>query len=106
MSNDNLSKSQVENPSISIVSSTSFVSEEESKSDEIEYAVNYNENMAADSESVPALVLINGAHKDGGFRVVPAEDRTNRSAEMFCILWKDSDDVECSDPKTVFLGNE
>ena len=82
------------------------MSEEESKSDEIEYAVNYNENMAADSESVPALVLINGAHKDGWFRVVPAEDRTNRSAEMFCILWKDSDDVECNDPKTVFLGNE
>ena len=87
------------------MSSTSF-DEEESKSEEIEYPVSYNENMAADSESVPALVLINGAHKDGGFRVVPAEDRTNRSAEMFCTLWKDSEDVEFNDPKTVWLGNE
>ena len=104
----NQQNTQASNPSISIGTSESLIDDsiEESKSEEIEYSVNYNENMAADSESVPALVLINGAHKDGGFRVVPAEDRSNRSAEMFCILWKDSDDVECFDPKTVMLGNE
>ena len=90
---------------MSIVSTTSL-DNSNSTSEEIEYAVNYNENMAPDSESVPALVLVNGAHADGGFRVVPAEDRSNRSAEMFCILWKDSDDVECNDPKTVWLGNQ
>ena len=92
-------------PSISVVSSTSQSNTSAEPSEEIEFAVNYNENLAADEESVPALVLVNGAHADGGFRVVPAEDRTNRQAEMFCILWKDSDDVECNDPKTVWLGN-
>ena len=90
-------------PSISVVSSSTF---DNSTSEEIEFAVDYNENLAADVESCPALVLVNGAHADGGFRVVPAEDRTNREAEMFCILWKDSDDVECTDPKTVWLGGE
>lgn len=73
---------------------------------EIEFICDYNENRASDAESIPALLLINGARKDGGFRVVPGEDRNNREAEMVCILWKDSGDVECSTELKVWFGNE
>jgi hypothetical protein len=83
--------------------------EEEEKNDgmtEIEFECDYNENRAPDQESIPALLLINGARKDGGFRVVPGEDRNNREAEMLCILWKDSGNVDCSTDLKVWFGNE
>ena len=80
-----------------------YDSEEENK--EVDYPVNYNENFAPDSESVRAVLKINGAHKQGGFRIVPP-DQTNREAEMFCLLWKDSGDVDCVEPNKVILGGE
>lgn len=60
--------------------------------------------MSPDSESIPALVKINGVNKDGGFRVIPAEDQNNRDAEMFCELWKDSGAVKCDVDLKVWLG--
>lgn len=53
---------------------------------------------------MPAFVKINGAHADGGFRVIPADDQENREAEMFCVLWKDSGDIEFSENLKVWLG--
>ena len=54
---------------------------------------------------MPAFVKINGMHADGGFRIIPADDLENREAEMFCVLWKDSGDIECSDSdQKVWLG--
>ena len=79
-------------------------SEEDDGTDVIGFPCDYNENMAPDQESVPAFVKINGAHADGGFRVIPADDQENREAEMFCVLWKDSGDIEFSENLKVWLG--
>ena len=73
---------------------------------EVGFLCDYNENMAPDSESIPAILKINGADKDGGFRVIPAEDQNNREAEMFCVLWKDSGNVECGVDLKVWLGGD
>ena len=73
---------------------------------EIGFLCDYNENMSPDDESIPALVKINGANQDGGFRVIPAEDQNNRDAEMFCESWKDSGDVNCGADLKVWLGGE
>jgi len=69
--------------------------------------VNYNENNAASSESIPCLIKIDGAHAEGGFRVVPAEDQTNSRAKVFQTLWKDAGSVELTDSSLqVLLRNE
>ena len=81
--------------------------DEEEKDDgstEIGLPCDYNENMAPDNESIPAMLKINGAHQEGGFRIVPADNQENREAEMLCVLWKDSGEVECTVSNKVWLG--
>jgi len=56
--------------------------------------VRYNENHAADGESISAFVIVNGAQTDFGFRVVPAEGLSNPRAQVYCTLWKDAEGVE------------
>lgn len=55
--------------------------------------VSYNENFASTSESIPAVIKINGDSAEGGFRVVPADAQENPNYQVFSSLWKDAGQI-------------
>ena len=64
--------------------------QEEERKDEVALKAIYNEKDGKGSKEIPVLVLI----VDDGFRVVPAEDRTNKAAQMLDLLWNNAGQID------------
>jgi len=62
----------------------------------------YNETHGETFEAIPVLVII----KEDGFKVVPAEDRTNPQAQVIDLLWKDAGEIKFEELKSELYIND